>query len=336
MRLVTYEIDTPLGPVRRTGALGPEDEVVDLMHARAWALASGGNPVPLTVAPREVPTDMLELLRLGPEAIERARDAVARVLDEGVEAAGDRPLRFDRRAVRLLAPLPRPNSLRDFMAAEAHVKEMFKEVPAEWFNLPVHWRCNVDAVVGPEVEIPWPSFTEQLDYELEVCAVLGTGGHRIPASSAEQHIMGYTIFNDWSARDIQFREMSVGIGPGVAKDFASSLGPCIATPDEFDRDGALLEARIDGEVWSSGHLGAMRFSFEDMIEWLTLEQTLHPGDLLGSGTVGGGCGYELDRRIAPGCTVELSAEGIGVLRNTVSERPAGPIPVPGRSVRPQA
>ena len=118
--------------------------------------------------------------------------------------------------------------------------------------------------------------------------------------------------------------MSIGIGAGVSKDFGSSIGPCIATADEFDRDNAALQARIDGEVWSSGVLGTMRFSFEEIIEWTSREQTMQPGDLLGSGTIGRGCGVELDRWLTPGCTVELEAEGIGVLRNTVSQKGAGP------------
>jgi 2-keto-4-pentenoate hydratase/2-oxohepta-3-ene-1,7-dioic acid hydratase in catechol pathway len=328
MRLVTYEIATPLGPVRRVGALAGDEWVVDLTAARAWTLADGGNTAAARTAPAEIPTDMLELLRLGPVAIERARESVDRVVAENVDAAG---LRHRLSDVRLLAPLPRPNSLRDFMVVEEHVRNSFKTVPPEWFNLPVYWRGNVDAIFGPEDTIAWPAYTEKLDYELEICAVIGSGGRRITAQDAPAHIVGYTIYNDWSARDIQFREMSVGIGPGVGKDFASSIGPCIATPDEFDRDNALLEARIDGEVWSSGQLGAMRFSFEDIVEWLSQEQTLHPGDLLGSGTIGGGCGLELDRWLAPGCTVELSAEGIGVLRNTVSQRPDGPLIAPRSS-----
>jgi 2-keto-4-pentenoate hydratase/2-oxohepta-3-ene-1,7-dioic acid hydratase in catechol pathway len=112
-------------------------------------------------------------------------------------------------------------------------------------------------------------------------------------------------------------ESSVGIGPGIAKDFASSIGPCIATPDEFSPSSSRLEARVDGEVWSAGTLANMHFSFEQIIEFITQEATIRPGDILGSGTIGGGCGLESDRYIAPGTTVELWAEGIGSLRNRV-------------------
>jgi len=168
--------------------------------------------------------------------------------------------------------------------------------------------------------VPYPSYTQKLDYELEICAVVGRAGRRISADDAADYIVGYTIYNDWSARDIQMRESSVGIGPGIGKDFASSIGPCIATPDEFDPATSHLEARIDGEVWSSGTLAAMHFSFAEIVEFFTQEEEMQPGDLLGSGTIGGGCGFEFDRYLSPGTTVELEAEGIGVLRNTVGAK----------------
>lgn len=195
-----------------------------------------------------------------------------------------------------------------------------KGIPDEWYQLPAHYKGNVDAIYGPEDEIPWPAYTEKLDYELEICAVIGRGGRHVKAADAAPMIAGYTTYNDWSARDIQAREMSVGIGPGIGKDFASSIGPCIATPDEFDRDKAKLTARVDGETWSTGVLGNMHFSFEQIIEYTSQEATLQPGDLLGSGTVGKGCGLELGRWLTEGCTVELEAEGIGVLRNRVAHR----------------
>ncbi len=120
------------------------------------------------------------------------------------------------------------------------------------------------------------------------------------------------------------REMSIGCGPGISKDFGSSLGPCIATPDEFDRDTARLEARVDGEIWSTGTLGTMHFSFEEIVAWTSQEETLRVGDVLGSGTVGKGCGLELDRWITQGSVVELEAEGIGILRNHVGRKGEGP------------
>ncbi len=320
MRLVTFELPSPIGPVRRTGALHGE-AVIDLSLARAAALR--GRPRARTIALAEVPSDMLELLRGGTWALETAREAVDHAVQAGVEELDGARVRHT--GVRLLAPLPRPNSLRDYLVVEEHMQGavdvgVMKAIPEEWYQLPAHYKGNVDAIYGPEDEVPWPPYTAQLDYELEICAVIGTAGRHVKAADASPMIAGYTLYNDWSARDIQTREMRVGIGPGIGKDFASSIGPCIVTPDEFDRDTARLEARIDGETWSSGTLGTMHFSFEEIIEYTSQEATLQPGDLLGSGTVGKGCGLELGRWLTEGALVELEAEGIGILRNRVAYR----------------
>jgi 2-keto-4-pentenoate hydratase/2-oxohepta-3-ene-1,7-dioic acid hydratase in catechol pathway len=322
VRLVTYQAAG--APVGRSGVL-VGDEVVDL--ALGWAAILGKRTG--TVDPRaaeiEVPTDMLGFLRRGEPALEAARLIVERV-GEGILPArvGGAPTRFAADAVRLSAPLPRPNSLRDFMVVEEQVRVALKEIPEEWFNIPVYYTGNVDEIYGPDDVVPWPPYTDKLDYELELCAVIGKAGRRIPVERAAEHIVGYTIYNDWSARDIQMREMSVGIGPGTGKNFGSSIGPAIATADELDPATIEMSARIDGEEWSSGRLGERRVSFAEIIAWVSQEQTLRPGDLLGSGTVGGGCGLELDRWISSGQTVELSASGIGVLRNVVGEKGAGP------------
>jgi 2-keto-4-pentenoate hydratase/2-oxohepta-3-ene-1,7-dioic acid hydratase in catechol pathway len=322
MRLVTFEIATPLGPFRRTGALAGE-AVIDLSLARAALLTHGGRPRATRIAQAEVPSDMLELLGGGEFAIDAAREAVDHVLTEGVKELDGAKVRHAEGDVRLLAPLPKPNSLRDFLVVEEHLRNCRRtmgaedSLPEEWYRLPAHYKGNVDAIYGPDDVVPYPRFTEKLDYELEICAVIGRAGRGISAPDAHAYIAGYTLYNDWSARDHQVREMSVGIGPGISKDFASSIGPCIATPDEFDPSKSRLEARVDGELWSSGSLAKMHFSFEDIIEYISQAETIQPGDLLGSGTIAGGCGFEFDRYLDPPTTVELWAEGIGSLRNRV-------------------
>jgi 2-keto-4-pentenoate hydratase/2-oxohepta-3-ene-1,7-dioic acid hydratase in catechol pathway len=255
------------------------------------------------------PASLLELLREGEPGMARVRELV-----DGGRA--DHALD----AVALRAPLTRPNSIRDFMLVEEHVRNSFGEVPAEWYEIPVYWKGNCDAVLGPDDDVPWPRYTEKLDYELELGAVIGRPVRCATLEEAAASIAGFTIFNDWSARDIQFREMKVGLGPGLGKDFATSLGPCLTTADTFDVASARMSARVNGEVWSEGTLGTMRFSFPEVIAHLSEEQTLQPGDVLGSGTVGRGCGLELDRWIAPGDVVELEVEGIGTLRNRVVAR----------------
>lgn len=324
MRLVTFEIASPTGRLRRAGAMAKDESIVDLNLAYRSMLRSDSVAAADRLADALVPPDMLELIRGGARSLDAAREALK-------YAAGTRTDERDGRIrhrgdVRLLAPLPRPNSLRDFLVVEAHIRNARKgEIPPEWFNMPVYYKGNVEAIYGPDDEIPWPRYTEKFDYELEVCAVIGRTGRALKADEATPYIFGYTIFNDWSARDIQRREMTVGLGPAQGKDFANSIGPCITTADEFDLTGATLRATIDGEVWSEGSLSKMRFTFPEIIEWVSMEQRLEPGDLLGSGTIGGGCGLELDRWVKPGSMVELSVDGIGVLRNRVGPRPAGEI-----------
>jgi 2-keto-4-pentenoate hydratase/2-oxohepta-3-ene-1,7-dioic acid hydratase in catechol pathway len=276
----------------------------------------GTDVVDLTGA-QDLPSSLIELLALGDAGMHRVRAVLA-------ATAGVRDARTPLQSVTLRAPLPRPNSIRDFMLVEEHVLNSFGEVPDEWYEIPVYWKGNCDAVLGPEATVRWPAYTDKLDYELEVAAVIGRRAHRVSVDEARSCIAGYTIFNDWSARDIQFREMKVGLGPGLGKDFATSLGPCLTTADAIDIATAPMRARVNGELWSEGTLGAMRFSFPEVIAHLSQEQTLLPGDVLGSGTIGRGCGLELDRWIAPGDVVELEVEGIGVLRNGVGVREALP------------
>jgi 2-keto-4-pentenoate hydratase/2-oxohepta-3-ene-1,7-dioic acid hydratase in catechol pathway len=301
MRLVTYRTNGSTADL--LGAI-VDGDVVDLAAGAGHAGVAG-----------EPPASMLELLRVGETGLRWARCVVA-------GCAGVREVRRPLAEVRLRAPLPRPNSMRDFMLVEEHVRNSLGSVPAEWYEIPVYWKGNCDAVYGPGDMVPWPGYTEKLDYELELAAVIGRPVRRVSVEEAADCIAGYTIFNDWSARDIQFREMKVGLGPGLGKDFATSLGPCLTTADAIDVASARMWARVNGEVWSEGTLGAMRFSFPEVISHLSQEQTLRPGDVLGSGTVGRGCGLELDRWIAPGDLVELEVEGIGVLGNRVGAKHA--------------
>jgi len=326
MRLVTFELITPLGPARRTGAMDGADHVVDLSLARAGLQAAKGRPRHRALAAAEVPSDMLELLEGGEYTMECAREALDHIAQSGDDSLDGAAIRHALTDVRLLAPLPRPNSLRDFLVFEAHLRNIYRllgredQFPPEWYNLPAHYKGNPDAIYGPEDVVPYPGYTDKLDYELEICAVVGKRGRRVKEADAGAYIAGYTLYNDWSARDIQMRESSVGIGPGIGKDMASSIGPTIATPDEFSREHSKLEARIDGETWSTGTLADMHFSFEQIIEFVSQEADVVPGDLLGSGTIGMGCGFERDRYLTPGMTIELEAEGIGLLRNVLGEK----------------
>jgi fumarylacetoacetate (FAA) hydrolase len=218
--------------------------------------------------------------------------------------------------VRLLPPVLHPPSVRDFYAFEQHVRTARAarglDVPREWYEQPVFYFSNPAAIYGPEAAIPYPEGTEELDYELEVAAIVG----------AEGRIAGFTVMNDWSARDLQRSEMRVGLGPAKGKDFATSLGPVVVTVDEFDGSGGAMIARVNGEERSRGDLASMYHSWEAIRAHAARNTVLYAGDVLGSGTVGTGCILEHGdgRWLQPGDVVELEVEGIGVLRNVVGPR----------------
>jgi len=220
--------------------------------------------------------------------------------------------------VRLVAPIEQPPTVRDFMAFEEHVRNARRvsgrgDVPAEWYQIPVFYFSNPHAIFGPGDEIPYPAGSEELDYELEVAAVVG----------ADEQIAGFTILNDFSARDLQRQEMRVGLGPAKGKDFATSIGPVIVTVDELDGSRGEMVARVNGEERSRGNLSTLHHSWESMLARARQNTRLLPGDLIGSGTVGGGCILEQGdgRWLQPGDVVELEVEGIGVLRNVIGPRP---------------
>ncbi len=236
--------------------------------------------------------------------------------------------------VRTHAPL-KPTTLRDAYAFEQHVRtanqNRGREIPEEWYKFPVFYYTNPNSIFGPADEIPYPHYTSALDYELEVAVVIGKGGRDIRPEDAPAHIFGYTIFNDWSARDVQREELKVGLGPAKGKDFASSLGPYLVTPDEFaDRattkpgvyDLKML-ARINGVERSRGNLKDLFWSFGEIIARASDSADLLPGDVIGSGTVGTGCLLELTKGqgpwLRPGDVVELEVERIGILRNIIGE-----------------
>jgi 2-keto-4-pentenoate hydratase/2-oxohepta-3-ene-1,7-dioic acid hydratase in catechol pathway len=294
LRLVTYERDG----ARRLGALAGQ-RVIDL---------------PGAVGEPAFPPTMEALVEEGRPALQGAREALGRVdLERHVVAEA-----------RLLVPLL-PGSLRDFLAFEDHVKagsaRRGEPVPEAWYEAPSYYKGNHRSVFGPEEEIPWPPYTDELDYELEVAAILGGRGRDLDAGRAAQLVFGYTLMNDWSARDVQRKEMAVRLGPAKGKDFATSLGPCIVSADELDPSALRLTARVDGETWSEGSLGEARWTFPQMIAHVSQGEDVWPGDVYGSGTFAGGCGLDLGRFLWPGAVVELEADGIGVLRNRVGPKP---------------
>ncbi|MEV5848623.1 fumarylacetoacetate hydrolase family protein [Streptomyces sp. NPDC051985] len=241
-------------------------------------------------------------------------------------------------SVRVLAPVSRPPSIRDFMAFEAHARDasLDGKVDPGWYEHPVFYFTNPHAVRGPEEEIVVPAGTRCLDYELEVAAVIGAEASDLAADDPAtlDVICGFTILNDWTARDIQVDEMRKNLGPVKGKDFATSIGPFLVTPDEFDdfrsgRPKARMAARVNGERWSLGELSDIHFSWAEILAYASRNTRLVPGDVLGSGTVGTGCILELRQQgmretrkwLKAGDLVELEVDGIGTLRNRIAARP---------------
>ncbi|WP_223701857.1 fumarylacetoacetate hydrolase family protein [Sutcliffiella deserti] len=233
--------------------------------------------------------------------------------------------------VRLLAPIPRPVSIRDFYAFEDHVKTARArrglEVVPEWYEFPVFYFTNHLAIKGPDDIISVPDQCQSLDYELEIACIIGKEGKDISAEDADSYIFGYCIMNDWSARDLQAKEMKVGLGPAKGKDFATSLGPAIITKDELEaykKDGKYnitMKASVNGKLLSEGNFQQIYYSFNKMIERASAGVTLYPGEVIGSGTVGTGCilelGTETHRWLESGDKVELEITGLGSLVNTI-------------------
>ncbi|MER5987932.1 fumarylacetoacetate hydrolase family protein [Streptomyces sp. NPDC001787] len=254
-----------------------------------------------------------------------ARAAADRIVADPPEEA---VVRFDDVVWR--SPLPRPPQIRDFGGFMDHFRNArarLEGVPVERVELPpiqqerpLYYVANRLAVAGHEAEVRWPPYSSVIDYELEFACVLGRGGMDITREAAGSHIFGYTIFNDFTARDTQREEISTGLGLSKSKDFtdANVLGPWIVTADELgDPYQLLMTARINGVEVSRGTSADMDHTFADMIAFTSTSTRLYPGEVLCSGTVPTGCGLEHGRFLQPGDTVELEVSGIGVLRNKV-------------------
>jgi 2-keto-4-pentenoate hydratase/2-oxohepta-3-ene-1,7-dioic acid hydratase in catechol pathway len=295
----------------------------------------------LTGAPSHDFADMLAFLDGGPAAHETAAQVV-----ESATAQLPISVLTPLSAARLLAPLPRPRSIRDCMVFEQHLIQCMRSVakskfpplapldrglakllgrgflrpPRVWYERPIYYKGNPASVVGHDADVHWPRFSRRLDYELEFGVVIGRKCRNVTAADARACIAGYTIFNDFSARDLQLHEMQGRLGPAKSKDFdtGNALGPFLVTPDEVPDPYALnMRARINGELWSSGSSSRMHFTFEQIIAAISEDETLYPGDFIGSGTVPGGCGMELDRWLEPGDVVELEVDALGILRNRI-------------------
>jgi 2-keto-4-pentenoate hydratase/2-oxohepta-3-ene-1,7-dioic acid hydratase in catechol pathway len=322
MKLATFQ--NARGECRIAVVHGADDRLFDL----ALAAERGGKANPSLGS-------MIALADAGRKGLDAAADLFAK-------RGKEEDLSHALAEVKLLAPLPEPRQMRDGMSFEEHIRKsgrgmrkLFAKdaaavaaIEAEpvaplaevYRQMPIYYITNRLIVRGPDATIAWPRYSKVMDYELEYGIVTMNTAANIKASNAKDHILGYTIFNDFSARDQQGREMPGHLGPAKGKSFdgGNVLGPWIVTADEIgDPYNLRMEARVNGEIWSSNVSKGMLFPFEEILAHMSQDETVFAGEFVGSGTVGGGCGLEHGRYLSDGDTIELDVEKIGILRNKV-------------------
>lgn len=330
MKVCSFRRMTPTGVSTRMGIFFNETQIIDPNLTMQAYYEREGFYDPKARATRHCPASLSAFLRQSDHPLESLQHVVGiyvqltqvgmlKTLD-GASIAFD--LR-DQTQTKLACPLDEISAYRDFYAHERHVKKGFEKrneaIPPAWFDIPAYYKGGTTGFIGTGETIPWPRFSKQLDYELELACVIGRDGRNIKAKDAYKHIFGWTVLNDVSARDIQRQEMSIRLGPAKGKDWCSVLGPVIVTADEFGLNDPdlLMTGFVNDQEWSRGRSSESYWSWGEMIEHLTMDEWVRSTDLLGSGTVGTGCGLELDKWIQPGDVVELTIEGIGTLKNTV-------------------
>jgi 2-keto-4-pentenoate hydratase/2-oxohepta-3-ene-1,7-dioic acid hydratase in catechol pathway len=309
--------------------------VVDAEGGRVFDLAGASRRAGAATAPF---ASMLALI----DADDAGLDLARALLDS---RGGEADLWSSLASVELLAPVPEPRQMRDGMSFETHIRQSgrggkavaarksggeaaFRAALAEplddlapvYRQVPIYYITNRFTVVGPETTVRWPRYSEIMDYELEVGIFTRRTRANIPFGEAASHIFGYTIFNDFSARDRQMVEMQGRLGPAKGKSFdgSNAMGPWIVTPDELGDPQALgVEVKVNGESRAKGETKGMLFSFSEILAYVSQDETIHAGEFFGSGTVGNCCGLEIGRFLESGDRIELHVEKIGALRNTV-------------------
>ena len=284
--------------------------------------------------------NVLSIIEGGDAALAKAYDVVKKAPASASVARAD---------VRLRAPLQPPPQMRDCLCFELHLQQAFaasakmaamqgpdpeqalaaleksgkSPAPPIFYKQPIYYKANRFAVIGTDDDVVWPAYSKFLDFELEFGIYMKDKVTDVPKEGALKHVFGYTIFNDVSARDAQAVEMQGRLGPAKGKDFdtGNPMGPCLVTADEIpDPYNLTMIARVNGEEWGRGSSQSMYWKFEDLISFISRSETLYPGEFLGSGTVGNGCGLEHMRFIKPGDVIELEVERIGILRNRIVAR----------------
>lgn len=334
MRICTYKRITPIGTFNRLGVFLNESTIVDVNLVWQKQFELDGIYDAKTKAQDTAPSSLSLILKNYQEAsIEFFHETLTTYNDlasQGILKTNDEGyLSFDLNGdqnVKLACPIDEINCYRDFYAHEKHVAKGFEKrgepIPEAWYEIPAYYKGPTTGFIGTDEIIPWPSYTDKLDYELEFGVIIAKDGKDISEEKALDHVFGYTVFNDISARDIQKKEMAVRLGPAKGKDFCSIAGPVIITADEFQgkEPNLKMTATINGEKWSEGYTGDSHYSWAQMIAHASKGEWLLSTDFLGSGTVGTGCGLEIDKWIKSGDILELEIERIGKLRNIIGNK----------------
>jgi 2-keto-4-pentenoate hydratase/2-oxohepta-3-ene-1,7-dioic acid hydratase in catechol pathway len=331
MKLGRILRDSLEGAVARLVVVQPEHgRVIDLATAEYQRLLDTGASADAArrLASALYPGSMSAAIAAGPTFLTAAaRTAGALEEDSSVLSLGE---------VKWLAPID-PPVMRDCLAFEQHLRNtltalaaamnMAPRIPDVYYEKPIYYKGNPLTLIGHQEEALWPDYSSRMDYELELGFVIGRPGKDLTPEQAKAHLFGVTIFNDFSARDIQALEMQGLLGPAKGKDFATALGPWITTADELDVHNLTMVARVNGEEWSRGSSSTIMWRVEEIIAYISKAEGVIAGELIGSGTVGRGCGAELGKLLKPGDVVELEVEGIGILRNRMgTPAPAGWMP----------
>ena len=329
MKFVTYsQFDSD--PPRFGFKKGPY--IVDVLRSAIWAKQSQNKDQFL-----DIPTSLKRALEQWHHHFRKLQELSELVPSDNLSSytANDRPIALLESEIIFHAPIPNPSTVRDFYTFEQHVKSARQqrglEMDPAWYDLPVFYFSNPNALFGNRAIIPYPSGTQELDFELEIAVIIAIGGKNIPHADADYYIAGYTIMNDWSARDFQRKEMTLNLGPAKGKDFATSLGPYMVTPDDLtqmrseNKMNMRMTCHVNDKKLSDGNTTDMYFSFAKMIEYASQNAELKPGDIFGSGTVGTGCILELRPEnvggwLKPDDKIVCEIEQLGKLENTISSQ----------------
>lgn len=332
MKICQYLAATQSFCLKRTGILIEDNVIVDPNLVWALYFQKKGHYHFQNMADAKMPSSLSQILIQNERPIELLQstlDTFYQLMGQGDTKLSDGSsicLVLDNKSTKLIAPIDKITTYRDFFTHELHVATGFKKrnepIPKAWYEMPVYYKGPTHGFIGPNETILWPRYSNVLDYELELAMVVANDGKNIKAKDAGLHIFGLTILNDISARDIQKKEMAVRLGPAKGKDFCSVIGPVITTYDEFNytTPNLTMTAKINGKEWSRGQSAEAIFDFNDMIAHVSQDEWVLSGDLFGSGTVGTGCGLELDQWIQPGDSIELEIEKIGILKNIVGNK----------------